>query len=235
MTDESRVRHRRLSITLDLKIHILDLLKSGKKISHVAKFLDLNEATIRTIQKNEQKIRASVAAGCSLSASMMARQRAPIIEKMEKVLCVWINESSSRRIPLDAYIIKQTAVKIYNHLKENGESSAKSDFVASKGWFDRFKRRFSLRYRGKARWKIKGTSAATNYKADETCLNEAQKVLEELGNDIFKSDDINLLRSKLLKKTCIANKEIATPELKVCSHIVAEKINLLFYICGCLW
>jgi hypothetical protein len=48
-------------------------------------------------------------------------------------------------------------LKIYNHLKENGESGVDPDFLASKGWFEKFKTRFSLH-----NIKIQGEIASAN-------------------------------------------------------------------------
>nr|XP_031850389.1 tigger transposable element-derived protein 1-like [Nomia melanderi] len=129
---DKKTTFKRKFISLEVKIQILDRLLKGEKASHVAKDLNLNEATVRTIKKNEKEIRSAVAAGSSISAKYTARPRAPIIEKMEKALSIWINDSCQKRIPLDGNIIKQTALKIYKYLKEHGESSVNPDFVASK-------------------------------------------------------------------------------------------------------
>lgn len=37
---------------------------------YAAKTLDLNEASVRTIQKNEHKIKSPIATGCYVSANM---------------------------------------------------------------------------------------------------------------------------------------------------------------------
>ena len=77
---------------------------------------------------------------------------------MEKVLSIWIDDSRQKRIPLDGNIIKQKAPKIYKHLKEHGESSVNPDFVASKGWFEKFKKRFAIHS-----IRIQGESASADH------------------------------------------------------------------------
>lgn len=58
-----------------------------EKASHIGRSFNLNEATVRTIEKNEKEIKSAVAAGSSTSAKrVQARPRAPIIEKMERTL-----------------------------------------------------------------------------------------------------------------------------------------------------
>ncbi|XP_017761859.1 PREDICTED: tigger transposable element-derived protein 1-like [Eufriesea mexicana] len=74
----------RKCISLEEKIKILDRLKSGEKVIIIAKDLNLNEATIRTIKRNEDRIRATVRrfslrnmklGGETASADMEAAQR----------------------------------------------------------------------------------------------------------------------------------------------------------------
>mgnify|MGYP003519813606 FL=1 len=52
---EKRKQLKRKFISLEDKIQILNRLKSGEKISSVAKLINLNESTIRTLKKNEEK------------------------------------------------------------------------------------------------------------------------------------------------------------------------------------
>lgn len=46
-----------------LKVEILDRLKMGEGATSVGRYYNLNEATVRTIKKNEENIRARAAAG----------------------------------------------------------------------------------------------------------------------------------------------------------------------------
>ncbi|CAK9822349.1 Tigger transposable element-derived protein 1 [Anthophora retusa] len=204
---------KRHFISLELKMQILDRLKDGEKVAYVARTLDLNEATIRTIQKSEQKIRASIAAGCSTSANMTARPRAPIIEKMEKDLVNWIDECSKKRIPLDTNVIKHKALQIYKDLKENGEFSINPDFVASKGWYDRFRKRFSLQ-----NMKVQGKSASVDNEAARTYPKELQKIIKQRGyttDQVFNADETGLWWRKMPKRTFISKKEKITPGFNV--------------------
>lgn len=207
-----KIPFKRHFISLEQKLQILDRLEKGEKVSYVAKTLDLNEATIRTIQKNEHKIRASIAAGCSISANLTSRPRAPIIEKMEKALSIWIDDCSKNQIPLDTNIIKQKALKIYNYLKENGESAVNPDFVASKGWFDRFRKRFSLQ-----NLKIQGKSASADKEAAKIYPKELQEIIEQRGysrHRVFNADETCHWWEKMPKKTFISKNEEVSPGFK---------------------
>ncbi|XP_067138393.1 tigger transposable element-derived protein 1-like [Centruroides vittatus] len=192
---------KRHFISLELKIQILDRLKRGERLSRVAKTLNLNEATIRTIQKSEQKIRASVTAGCSISANMTARPREPIIEKMEKALNIWIDDCLKKRIPISTNTIKQKSLKIYNYLRENGEQSTSRNFVASKGWFQRFKKRYALQ-----KIQIQGETDNETAKFPK----ELQRIIERDGfttHQVFNAGETCLWWKKMPKRTFISKEE----------------------------
>ena len=65
------------------------------------------------------------------------------MEKMERVLAMWIEDLNRTRMPVSQAIIQQTAKSLYDDLKMESESSvsaamAKETFTAVRGWFDRF-------------------------------------------------------------------------------------------------
>lgn len=68
-------------ITIETKIQILNRIQNQERIADVARHFKLNESTIRTIKKNEDKIRNSVSSGSSVLAKITSRPRAKIIEK----------------------------------------------------------------------------------------------------------------------------------------------------------
>lgn len=63
---------------------------------------------------------------------------------MEEAVGIWIEDSSQKIIPLDGNLIEQKALIVYKHLKEYEESSVNPDIVASRGWFEKFKKRFAM-------------------------------------------------------------------------------------------
>ncbi|KAG0728331.1 hypothetical protein GWK47_032725 [Chionoecetes opilio] len=67
---------------------------------------------------------------------------------MEKILNRWISEQvDQRKSNVDGVAIREKARSIYDHLAEkepSGSSPAPGVFIASHGWFHRFKQRFSL-------------------------------------------------------------------------------------------
>lgn len=143
-TKEIRKGLKRKFISLEDKIQILNRLEGGEKISSVAKSTNLNESTIRTLKKNAANIRKTVADGCPLGAKRVTRTRTSNMVKMERALMIWLEDCIAKKIPISGNLIKQKALKIYEHLKNIGHSNAEPEnhsFVASKGWFEKLKKR----------------------------------------------------------------------------------------------
>ena len=66
------------------------------------------------------------------------------VEVMEDMLIVWLQDLMHKRIPLSAAAIREQALTFYNYLTKKSASSSDETFCASRGWFDRFRKRFGL-------------------------------------------------------------------------------------------
>uniref|UniRef100_A0A8C4PZS8 HTH CENPB-type domain-containing protein n=1 Tax=Eptatretus burgeri TaxID=7764 RepID=A0A8C4PZS8_EPTBU len=138
----NRTKVSRKSITLDVKMQVLRQIEAGERQVEVGRAFDLATSTIRTILSNADKIKASARSTTSLSKTKLTRSRSSLSEKMESRLIVWMEEQTRRQMPLTQSVIMEKARSIFTHLREQeGERSTTETFAASRGWFDRFKRR----------------------------------------------------------------------------------------------
>lgn len=144
MSNETKVFKRKI-ISLDTKIKILDRLKSGEGSTAVANYFNLSEATVRTIKKNEDKIRTYVLAGSSTDYKRVPQMRDSTIESMEHLLLLWIEKNFEHGQPLNHKVIRCEAVKIFNNIKASQLPSPNGKnivFCGSKKWFENFKKRY---------------------------------------------------------------------------------------------
>ncbi|GFT38390.1 tigger transposable element-derived protein 1 [Nephila pilipes] len=142
---------KRKAISLEIKIKILDSLAKGEGSTSVGKSFGLNEATVRTIKRNEKSIRESIIGGSKLSSKITSYCRDTVLEKMEKCLVIWMEGLLQEGELADRYTVKQKALQIYKKLQESEPSSSaqatqgkKKEFSASEGWLTGFLKRNSF-------------------------------------------------------------------------------------------
>lgn len=157
--------------SLEVKIEILDCLLKGEKASHIVKSLNLNEATVWTIKKNKKE-KSAYAAGSSISTKYAACPRATIVERMEKALSILTDDNCQKEFHW-MVILNKKHLKSTNTLK-NRETAVNPDFVASKGWFQKFKKHFAIH-------SIKIQGESTSAKAGRKCPEKYQNIIEEQG------------------------------------------------------
>lgn len=204
MSKESKKKQeKRKVISLETKIKILDQLSKGERVMEVAKLYSMNEATIRTIKKNESSIRKSVASGSGTSYSTTSYVRDIVIETMEKALIIWIEDQTLKRIPIDTNAITNKALRIYAKIKNQLPSTSsaekqKPSFSASHGWFERFKQRHSLH-----NLKLKGELASGDVNAAKEYPEKLAEIIAANSytpDQVFNADESGLFWKKNTKE-----------------------------------
>ncbi|KAJ8682493.1 hypothetical protein QAD02_018285 [Eretmocerus hayati] len=131
-------------VDIATKLKILDLLRDGEKISNLARRYEANESTIRSIRDNQEAIRAA-SANLGVHGKFTKINRKKCVMKMENLLIVWMQDMIQKKIPLSGAAIKVQALIFFEHVKEKHFKDSVETFSASRGCFDRFRERFSLR------------------------------------------------------------------------------------------
>lgn len=195
-TNTPSVKRQKKTLSLTQKVEILDRLAKGEGSSSVARAFNLNESTVRSMKKIEAKIRASVAGNISSNAKIFYT-RDTTMQKMEKALNLWIEDQVQKGISLDGPTIRDKAKRLYDQIKQeviltSGESNMVkvTPFLASKGWFEKFKKRYNLH-----NVKLTNESISENYEAEETFSPEITKLIKEKGykpEQVFNASEINL-------------------------------------------
>ena len=110
------------------------------------------------------------------------------IERMEKALNIWTGDNLQKNMPLSGPLICAKAIHMYAYPVDAGGASkhdagpsyggtsGPSPFRASSGWFDCFKKRYSLR-----NVKLSGECASADHEATETFPAQLAQLIEEKG------------------------------------------------------
>ncbi|XP_061923676.1 tigger transposable element-derived protein 1-like isoform X2 [Entelurus aequoreus] len=227
----SEPKRRRKTLTINEKVELLDMLKLGKSYTSVGRHYGINESTVRCIKKEETNIRATAAITLYRNAKRVMTPRNKTIVKMESVLAVWISECKNNNILLDANIIRAKAKNIYEDFVKNDDGDKADDadegtstsFIASKGWFDKFQRRF------------KGVSlhredASVDYAAIDEFVHYTFKTLireqSYQPEQVFNMAETGLFWKRMPSRTFIMKEEANAPGFK------AKKDRLTLVMCG---
>jgi hypothetical protein len=92
-----------------------------------------------TICANTAKIRASYASPTPLEVSRSLQARPTIMQSMESILMTWIENQVNRNSSENLTATKAKALSLFGDLKKDFLHEANLEFMASTGWFKRFK------------------------------------------------------------------------------------------------
>ncbi|XP_023230982.1 tigger transposable element-derived protein 1-like isoform X1 [Centruroides sculpturatus] len=137
------VKRKKVKTTIEMKKEIIRKHESGVRVSDLALQFGLAKSSISTILKNKEVIKdANVAKG----VTVITKQRSQTLEEVEKLLLIWINEKQLAGNSLSKAIICEKARLLYQDLlkKTPGSSFEIDRFKASRGWFEKFKKRSGI-------------------------------------------------------------------------------------------
>ena len=138
-------KKNRKKIDLEMKMKIIELYKTGKSVVKIRKDLNLSQSTVSTILKDSERIIDAVNSSASLKATVITKRRTPIIEEMEKILLIWVEDQIQKQVILSMGAIQAKARSLFEALKLNSfNPNEPTKFMASHGWFERFKKRHNL-------------------------------------------------------------------------------------------
>lgn len=216
-------KHRK-SLNLKIKSDILNFHNSGMKVHELSKKFNLSQSTVSTILKDKKKYTDEVNKARLMQTTRISK-RDSLIPEVENILIVWINDrkSGDDRSRLSQAIISAKAKSIFEALKKKrGGEHKDSSFNASKGWFDRFRRRAGWYNSTPVQPKtsiVEKNSSNSSGTLPENVSDMLDCQVEELDNGlrlkrlteafnsietalrIFKSDDSNFKRSSSVIST----------------------------------
>ena len=226
-------------MTVNEKVKLLDMLKAGRSYAAVARHYNLNESTVRYIKKDEAKIRKTASITFSKDAKRVVTPRNESIVKMETALSLWISDCREKKISLDTNMIRAKARSLYASIAPEREEesvadegdehdpqpSASSGFAASKGWFEKFKKRFGLRSVS-----LYGEAASADQDAADRYVEEDFPTLIEEGGyvpeQVFNMDETGLFWKRMPSRTFLYKDELKRPGFK------AHKDRVTLVMCG---
>ncbi|XP_042229138.1 tigger transposable element-derived protein 1-like isoform X1 [Homarus americanus] len=198
----------RKAISIQVKQEIIKKHEKGIRTNALCKEYDLSSSTVSTIIAQKDKFK-SVKVRDKSTRVFKGRS---LIAETERLLLIWVKEKQMKGDPISAEFICKRAREIYEHLKEDQPSSSETvfeDFKASKGWFDKFKKRTGIYYVVRH-----GKAASAGKEGAEKFVAEFKKLMDKeeyLPQQVFNVDETGLFWKKMPKRTFISKDEAALP------------------------
>jgi hypothetical protein len=127
---------------------------------------------------------------------------------MEKLLTTWMEYQIQRRVPLSPTTIQGKARRLHADIKGKRQDAPQT-FVASNGWFNRFKNRAGFH-----NVIVCGEAASGNAKAAQIFPDVLKEIINEGGytaQQVFNVDETGLFWKKMPERTYISKEEKTMP------------------------
>lgn len=171
----TQATRKRTRIDLEMKMKLITLYERGLGMSTIARDFSLSVSTVNSIVKDADRIKEHVQRSALLKSTIITKWRAVAIDEMEKLLIAWIEGKMKSRIPLKLTAIQAKARHLYEKVKKEKCPDAPQTFMASNGWFNRFKNRAGFSFKNSGGYMVgdSKTNEMSSSLLEESVVNKS--------------------------------------------------------------
>jgi transposase-like protein len=137
-------KQSRQRYTIREKLSILQKVDEGSEtLNSIRKEFGIPESTISLWRKDKTKLMEALSGNEAISPERKSLQ-SPSFPLLEKILFTWIVQNREKDLIITSDIIRTKASLIYKQLKDDC-GNVFSEFKASSGWCNNFKKRYNLK------------------------------------------------------------------------------------------
>ncbi|XP_066970877.1 tigger transposable element-derived protein 1-like [Macrobrachium rosenbergii] len=217
------------AISMEMKYHIIKRSEKGETNAEIAHALGIGRTTVLTIVEDKERV-LEYMKGCasvtgvthSICTTRLGKQHNPSLVEMERLLMVWLEDQNQRNVPVSLSLIQEKARELHKAIVlKRGEGSGSEPFVASRGWFKRFKSRANLH-----NLKLHGEAASADQEAADIFSSYLAEIIRDGGytaDQVFNVDETGLFWKRMPGHTYVSKEEKRAPGHKV----IKERLTLL--------
>ena len=197
-------KRKRVVLTIEDKLKICNLVKSGRSLTSAAAELNVAKSTSHDIVKNEVKIQTFLTdiqdSDCIKKRRIVRRAD---LEALDKAVYLWFVQQRCKGTPISGPLLMGKALQLYPLIYPDNPDP--SSFKAGTGWLKRFKDRHGVRALS-----VQGESQSAATASVDPFKENLQKIIEEKGltlNQVFNCDETGLYWKLMPNKTLVSSRE----------------------------
>uniref|UniRef100_UPI00358EFACF tigger transposable element-derived protein 1-like n=1 Tax=Myxine glutinosa TaxID=7769 RepID=UPI00358EFACF len=207
-SEGNKNKRKAVRSTIEVKKQLIAKHEGGMRVMDLAAMFEMPKSTVCTILKNKEVIKA---ADVAKGVTTLTPRRSKFMEEMEKLLLVWINEKQLVGAAISEGIICEKAKLLHGDLIKDlpGSSADGDEFKASRGWFEKFKRRSGIHS-----VVMHGEAASSNKDGAADFVNKFSAFVNTEGyvaQQVFNCDETGLFWKKMPRRTYITKEEKSVP------------------------
>lgn len=206
-------------LTLEEKAEILKKLDKGVRANRLALDYGVSEAAISQYKKKKQEIFDACAN--TFQEAKKKTLHKPEYGEMESKLYKWFEDQRNKHVPINGVEMKAMALKFFAQVYPDKPSS---DFIASDGWFTKFKHRHGIRFK-----RICGEILSSDTTVITPFIHKLRAKMDEMGitnAQLYNADESGLFYRLLPNTTYVTACEKTAPGRKI------RKERVSFMLCS---
>jgi hypothetical protein len=204
----SSEKRKKVVVSMEQRLEALQRLDKGENIKKVAEEHGVARVTVGDWKKK----RSEIEKWCSARASNEGLKGRKTMkkceyEKVSEALFLWFTQQREKGVPITGPLLQEKALVFHKEFDE-GES----DFTASMGWIDRWKKRYGVR-----KLNICGKKLSADSESLLKSREQFQSLMKNKGlsyEQLYNCDETSLNFKMLPSKTFASREEKSAPGYK---------------------
>uniref|UniRef100_A0A1B6M632 HTH CENPB-type domain-containing protein n=1 Tax=Graphocephala atropunctata TaxID=36148 RepID=A0A1B6M632_9HEMI len=200
-------KRKKTVVTMEEKLRAIKRLDMGESAKKIAAEMGVGTSTVSDWKKSRKAIEnwcLTQPSSSGITSSKMMKKGT--LDKVNEALYLWFTKCRAKGVPMSGPILQEKAIQF------NKEMDNDSEFKASEGWLEKWKKRYGVR-----KLEITGEKLSANpedVKKFKSFLHELLEKKQITGDQLFNCDESGLNFKMLPSSTLASKHEDSAPGYK---------------------
>nr|XP_029723027.1 jerky protein homolog-like [Aedes albopictus] len=201
---EQKRKHN--TLTLERKLQVIEQLDAGNaSLERIARQFNICKSTVLNISRQRDSIQTAENRFRESGVSGRRTVKKARFCDLEEALFMWMLQERNKKHILTPDAVKVKAELLFKMFKEKERYSNEMEFVATNGWYDRFRKRYGLRM-----MTVSGEKASGDVEAFASFKENLMQIILTNGyekHEIYNADESGLFFKMLPSRTLTLHDE----------------------------